>query len=785
MSVFVALSALFRRVGLLASIVHFTPSMISKCLRHVTIAFLVVGCSGQNQVENHEQDSQSLENVTQIKAVGLEATTMELRWTPPSQSVSQYRIVYSRGNQAPASCDIRSDGYLIAEATERSIRIRGLEPEQWYSFRICAVYRNGTSVGLTQTAQMPPEFVQPCGNGVLDDGELCDISIAAGRAGSCPKRCDDVDEGVCAPTGRIQQPGSCQAQCVYDVAVRCKHDDGCCPEGCESLFDNDCSVAPKLASFVARGSHPILRDPITSVRYAERPGIKWHWSFANQPAPKPGSCTILKGDKRLQGDRKIGDIDVFTFYDTTTFTLICSNGRGSDSKTVTIEVVDPELEISTFRTFPKWVKKGVPTKVHWTWGYETSVMPETSCTIDNGVGPVSPGTTTMITMSEETTFTLTCSNRSGTKTKKTTIVARDSDEIVDVAPGGGHTCVLFASGAVKCWGFNGNGELGNPAIERASFSPVNVVGLPPAIGLAAGANHTCALLADRTLQCWGKNEKGQIGDGSMDDRFVPTVVEAIADVIDVFAGWNHSCAMRADNTVSCWGWNQWGQLGDGATEDQYSPSRVVKLNPVIDMSLMASHSCAITAERASAYCWGLNVPGGILGINTRFLIQRETPLSVGGHSWGLGPVEKIAAGLQNSCALLPDKTIRCWGQNANGQLGDGTTRPSWEATSVTGIADAQDIVGGADHVCALVSGGSVRCWGENDHKQLGDEDKQESSTPVSVQGVSQVRRIFAGVNHTCVLLGPTTLKCWGHNGSGQLGNGSNIDSATPVEVLDL
>ncbi|MEO7570980.1 MAG: hypothetical protein ABIX10_00950 [Acidimicrobiales bacterium] len=146
----------------------------------------------------------------------------------------------------------------------------------------------------------------------------------------------------------------------------------------------------------------------------------------------------------------------------------------------------------------------------------------------------------------------------------------------------------------------------------------------------------------------------------------------------------------------------------------------------------------------------------------------------------------VSAGISHSCGLLTGGTLRCWGANSNGELGNGTTTFS-EPTPVTvnGISTASAISGGFHHSCALLTGGTLRCWGRNVDGELGNGTNTDSSTPVTVTGISTATAISSDSEHACALLSGGTLKCWGNNFSGQLGNGTTTDSSTPVPVVGL
>lgn len=352
----------------------------------------------------------------------------------------------------------------------------------------------------------------------------------------------------------------------------------------------------------------------------------------------------------------------------------------------------------------------------------------------------------------------------------------------EVSSGRLHTCVLMSDKTVKCWGLNERGQLGDGTfIDKVS--PTNISGLNNVNSISSGGYHTCALLADGTVKCWGSNERGQLGDGTTVDKNTPTSVSGLTSVISISTGVSHTCALLRNNTVKCWGLNSSGQLGDGTKVNRSAPTTVTGLGTVTSISLGAEHTCALM-EFETVYCWGLNYRGQ-LGDGTN--INKLTPTSVP----YLASVRAITVGSEHSCALMVDKTIKCWGSNSHGQLGDSTTTFYYNPPSVpqylykhpVGISNwltpnilpslsaVRSISSGVFHTCAVLEDLSVKCWGSNGAGQLGFVGI-ETSTPTSVPGLSSVWSVSSGYHHTCALVELGGVKCWGSNWNGQLGDGT-------------
>jgi len=278
----------------------------------------------------------------------------------------------------------------------------------------------------------------------------------------------------------------------------------------------------------------------------------------------------------------------------------------------------------------------------------------------------------------------------------------------------------------------GSGELGNNS-DNNSPTPVQVTGISTAIQVSAGGYHTCALLSDHTVRCWGAGGSGELGDGTYDDSSVPVQATGISNAIAISTGRNHTCALLSGGTVKCWGYNYYGQLGDGtygSDSDSSTPVLVSGITSAIAIDAGNSHTCALLFDH-TVRCWGYNYYGQ-LGNNSTTNSSTSVQVS------SITSATAIAAGGSHTCALLSNKTVKCWGYNGDGELGDGATddNDSPIAVQVSGISSATAISAGGSHTCVLLSGGSVRCWGDSEYGQLGDGAyDNHSSTPVSVVGL--------------------------------------------------
>jgi alpha-tubulin suppressor-like RCC1 family protein len=374
----------------------------------------------------------------------------------------------------------------------------------------------------------------------------------------------------------------------------------------------------------------------------------------------------------------------------------------------------------------------------------------------------------------------------GTTTNRLTpVTVSGIGTAVAIAMGYRHTCALLANGSVRCWGENLFGQLGIGITGGANrLTPVALSSVSNAVAITAATYHTCVLLADGTARCWGLNGgAGVLGDGTSVDRNAPVTVSGLSNAVAIDTGDNHTCALQANSNPKCWGFNASGQLGDGTTTSRLTPVDVITPSPnnAVGVSAGGAHSCALLAD-GSAKCWGNNQTGQLGISNVAPSNLAPTPVLGGG---GGASARDIAAGRNHTCAVRADGTVACWGANDSGQLGIGTTDPQLSPVTVSSLTDpAVAIAAGESHTCALVASGTVRCWGLNSNGQLGDGTTTTRLTPVTVPGVVNAIAIAAGgtlgASHTCALFADGAVRCWGANGSGQLGNNTTTQSLLPA-----
>jgi alpha-tubulin suppressor-like RCC1 family protein len=398
----------------------------------------------------------------------------------------------------------------------------------------------------------------------------------------------------------------------------------------------------------------------------------------------------------------------------------------------------------------------------------------------------------------------------------------DSSSANPITAGQYHSCAILGNASVKCWGRSNLGNLGigttddrgNEPGEMAALSSINLGTGRTATSISGSNVHTCALLDNASVKCWGHGENGRLGQGNpnnlgdganeMGDNLPSIDLGTGRTATAIAAGGTHSCAILDNGSVKCWGGNSWGQLGLDYTPDNlgHQPGEMgdnlssINLGTGRTATAIAAgifHSCAIL-DNGSVKCWGRNAHGQLgidnttdMGDNTGHMAQLT------GINLGTGrTATAIAAGYWHSCALLDNASVKCWGRNNYGQLGiDNVTimgDNTGEMAQLTGInlgtgRTATAIAAGHYHSCAILDNGSVKCWGLNNYGQLGiDSTTAKGNISGSMAGLSSINlgtgrtatAIAAGGWHSCALLDNASVKCWGINSKGQLG----IDSTT-------
>ena len=330
-----------------------------------------------------------------------------------------------------------------------------------------------------------------------------------------------------------------------------------------------------------------------------------------------------------------------------------------------------------------------------------------------------------------------------------------------------HTCGITTSGRAYCWGMAIGDQLGIGEGGNYQATPVPLAQGLVFVAISAGGYHTCGLTGDGAAYCWGQEEVGQLGDGTLTRRNTPAAVAGGLVFKAISAGGNHTCAIATGGAAYCWGGNGSGALGDGTLTDRSTP--VAVSGGLLFQAISAGNgtTCGLTADGA-AFCWGQDAWSG----------SRTAPVAVGG---GL-VFKSIVVGYRHACGFTAGGTAYCWGDDGLGQLGDGTQTSRRTPVAVSGGLVFQAAGAGDSHTCGLSASGTAYCWGSNSVGQLGDGRANALAGPVPVAGGLVFQNISASECHTCGLATGGTVHCWGDNAAGQLGDGSGTNQASPVAV---
>jgi uncharacterized repeat protein (TIGR01451 family) len=412
--------------------------------------------------------------------------------------------------------------------------------------------------------------------------------------------------------------------------------------------------------------------------------------------------------------------------------------------------------------------------------------------------------------------------------------AGNNDRAAVITAGGFSTCAIDKDGGARCWGSGMGGQLGQDSSAHLGGSPGELGALAAidlgagrtATAVAAGTSHTCAVLDDDAVKCWGANSSGQLGQSSFESIGTESGDMAGLNAIDlgtnrsalaITAGLNHTCALLDNLAVTCWGQGFFGQTGIGGTAtigdgldasgqpigdaemgDNLTP---VDLGTGRTGRLVAAgdnHTCALL-DNGTVKCWGHNATGQLGQGDTDDRGDEPDEMGANLPAVALGTgrtATAITAGAAHTCALLDNGTVKCWGGNGTGQLGQGDTddrgdEPDEMGANLPAVAlgtgrTATAITAGAAHTCALLDNGTVKCWGNDQSGTLGqgtsdrvvgdEANELGDGLPAIALGDGRIATaVTAGNDHTCALLDNGTMKCWGGNFFGQLGSGDIDD----------
>src|SRR5690554_3012660 len=352
-----------------------------------------------------------------------------------------------------------------------------------------------------------------------------------------------------------------------------------------------------------------------------------------------------------------------------------------------------------------------------------------------------------------------------------------------VSAGSFATCGVRAGGSLWCWGANGTGQLGDGSItQRLTPVPVSDVGDAQEtwtrVMLSKSGNFGCGLRSDQSLWCWGDNRVGQLARSpSNTQSTVPVQVGLNQDWSDMSVGQSFVCATRTDHKLWCWGGNLRGELGDGTMINRFVPEEVASTGVVAWNAVMAGaeHVCALNSVGA-AWCWGANITGQ-LGL------RRAGTKHLPGQAASAPDFAQVSGGRYHACGVDSEHKLWCWGANTKGELGLGTTLGQPAALRVGTASDWRAVSAGVEHTCAIREPGTLWCWGKSADGALGLGDVSSALSPVQVGLVSDWLSVSASQKHTCGIREDHTLWCWGDAASFDAGSSTTAsETREPVQI---
>lgn len=553
-------------------------------------------------------------------------------------------------------------------------------------------------------------------------------------------------------------------------------------------------VAPVVGT-VTLGPDTVLTGSPTAVSFS--------WTYANAPVPAP-TCTISSGVGAISN----GGVTTVNLTADTAFTVTCTNSAGSGSATKVLKVVSAPVApvVTTFAARPSSVVQGEPTRVSFAFGFAATPVPSPTCLIDQSFGPA--GTFKVLTLDTDTLYTISCANSAGTGTASTTMTVIPATPPVFTSFGATPTPAELGTRKLTwSWSYaveprpkpsciidHGVGPVSpgdtttitldadvdftltctNPGGAESATSTVTT--FARAVAVASSSAHACALLSHGAVWCWGYNGNRALGNPAYAQSATPIPVIGLTDAIAIAVGEYHTCALTRSGGVKCWGANWYGQLGTGDTGLRSTPADVLGLSSgVVAIGAGGVHTCAIRDD-GSTWCWGDNGEGQ-LGDGTTS--SSSVPVLTGAN-----PAQSVAASFSNTCVRNQGGGVQCWGHGHYGELGNGTTVASYVPVSVVGLrSSATDLAVGQFHACVVLDDGTAKCWGYGRYGQLGNS-ASSSSRPIDVVGITDAAGVRAGGYSTCVRRHGGELACFGRNDYGQLGDGSLTDRSSPA-LVDL
>ncbi len=359
--------------------------------------------------------------------------------------------------------------------------------------------------------------------------------------------------------------------------------------------------------------------------------------------------------------------------------------------------------------------------------------------------------------------------------------------VTDISAGSAHSCAVLSNGTVRCWGYTNLSLLFlcfvNDPAEPGSFTlqPTEVPGLTDAKSIGSGNAHNCIVTQADTVRCWGWNGFGRLGTGDVMDQPLATDVTLPATVLDLTVNVAHACAALADGSTQCWGLNDNGQLGNnevGTPVFYNAPQAVVGLGlPAAQLDSGAGNTCMRDSGK-NAGCWG-DAAGGQLG--STVTADSGVPIGIGGDN-----VDEIRVGSRHTCYRTAGD-VWCFGSNNSGQIGTGAMGGTVSSAFRIAPNTVKRMALQSNVSCIIDDNDALHCWGRNIEGQIGIGTSGAGDfvlSPTEVTGVGPIKDLALGYDHMCAITMDDRVMCWGANNHGQVGTGAvSAVVASPTEVV--
>lgn len=341
-----------------------------------------------------------------------------------------------------------------------------------------------------------------------------------------------------------------------------------------------------------------------------------------------------------------------------------------------------------------------------------------------------------------------------------------------IRTGGNDTCGIATSGRLTCWGLNDAGELGNGTTSDESL-PTNIDSGTTYIAVATGSDggysHTCGITTSGALKCWGDNLFGELGNGTTTNEESPVVIDSGTTYAAIAVGGNgseaHTCGITTGGVLKCWGSDTQGELGDGGSSEQNSPIVIHSGTSYTAVSAGNTHTCAITSAGA-LQCWGQNQYGQLGSGN---------PVVDSGVSY-----QSISASYTATCGITTGGVLKCWGTGDLGN--NTYSAPQSSPIVIDSGTSYHSVSVGPAAICGITTSNALKCWGVNSWGEVGNGTESAQETPAFIDSGVNYNNVSVGGAQSCGVTTSGVGKCWGANGSGQLGNGTTTSSNTPTAV---